>query len=154
MTCIPDTIWYFWHHSLRPIRFISKGIALLLLTVMVESMYCSAVCAIGISSCCNEMKAGKKDCCKNKSCCSQEPMCGKQENSCQKNHVSFFKTVGKYFTANELTEFNVFQLLPAITFRALNLEAIQNHFSSFYNTGFHPPPASGETRILIRSFQI
>ena len=81
-------------------------------------------------------------------------MSGKQENSCQKNHVSFFKTAGKYFTAHELPEFNIFQSLPAITYPALNLEAIQHHFSSFYNTGFHPPPPNDEVRIPINSFQI
>ena len=98
---------------------------------MVESIYCSAVCAIGIRSCGDEIRSGKSDYSKKKSCCAKEPQDGKQDNGCQKNHVSFFKTIGKFFTVHEVTELKEFQALPTLIYPILNLQVVQSHFSSF-----------------------
>ncbi len=123
---------------------------------MLQSLYCSAVCAVGINYCCTEMKYEKPDCCKKKqkSCCANDAGDKNQNNGCQKKHVSFFKTIGKYFAAHATIDLQVYQSLLPFTYPELNFQSVENQFSLFNNTGFHPPPPNDEVVVLTHNFRI
>jgi hypothetical protein len=136
---------------LKSIRYISKVIAILLLAIMAQSIYCSAACAIGGDKCCSSKQetAGHK-----KSCCSKKSKQNKPTGNCQDEHLAFFKTVGKYHSVQAVAELKVFESIPPIIYPVFNLMPVEINFSFFANTGFHPPPPNDEVRILIHSFQI
>ena len=152
ITACPNPYFaYFWVTHLKAIRYISRVIAILLLAVMAQSIYCSAACAFGGDNCCSSMKeaSGYK-----KSCCSKKSEEKKPTGNCQDEHLAFFKTVGKYHSIQEVAELKVFESIPPIIYPVLNFIPVEINFSFFDNTGFHPPPLNDEVRILLHRFQI
>ena len=139
---------------MKPIRYISKGIAILLLLVMGETFYCSASCAIGADNCCSA-KATENDCCKDKnSCCEKEEPSPIPENSCQKDHMEFFKTVGKFFGDNGVTSVDCWQTAIVVLLTENTWNISEANFSLFSSNGFHPPPPNDEVRLLTHNFRI
>ena len=139
---------------MKSIRYISKGIAILLLLVIGETYYCSASCAIGADNCCSA-KATKDDCCKDKnSCCEKEESAPTPDNSCQKDHLEFFKTVGKFFGDNGVTSVDFFQTAIVVILSENNWNITETNFSLFNANGFHPPPPNDEVTVFTHTFRI
>ncbi|CAN5613473.1 hypothetical protein BH11BAC1_BH11BAC1_21580 [soil metagenome] len=146
---------YFRSSDLKSIRYISKVIALLLLLVMGQSFYCSAMCAFGADSCCRQVENTNADeCCKAKACCDEESLPDQQDGGCQKDHMAFFQNIGKFCSHPFISEIQVFQFVTALVVPILDIKLQETPVSLFANTGFHPPPPNDEVRILIQSFQI
>lgn len=139
---------------LKITRYISKCVAVLLLLVMGETFYCSAACAIGTDNCCRT-ETEDDDCCKSKKdCCDKEEPAGVPENNCQKDHLEFFKTVGKYFGDNGAVSVCFFQTTSIIILTENTWNLPETSFTLFSSNGFHPPPPNDEVTLLTHNFRI
>ena len=105
---------------------------------------CSFGCATGIISCCGEEQEDH---------CSATSHHENEDGDCQKDHLTFFSTVGQ----NQVLTAEVIKYFPLVI--AINCPAEINqpkdvfHISEIY-TGFHPPPPKKDVRIFIQSFLI
>lgn len=122
--------------------------------VMGETYYCSAACAIGSDDCCSSSKV-EDDCCSTKdSCCEEEESAPLPESTCQKDHLEFFKTVGKFFGDNGVASVVVFQTTSIMILTENKWNLTETTFSLFSSNGFHPPPPNDEVTLLTHSFRI
>ena len=118
-----------------PRNSIKKGISLLLMMVMLQSYFCSAFCAVGALTPCS--KSVEKHCC-HRTCCDKK---NKIPNSgCQKEHLAFFKNIGRYHTTYSVAAINPFQL-------SLLFQDLQHPFKNICAVSivkgsdtYHPPP--------------
>ena len=109
---------------------------MLLLGAMVHSHLCAALCATGTYSCCDKKPA----CCKQiqNSCCdksNEEKNC----NDCQKEHLTFFNTIGQYHFIYVIDMKIIQSNIVALISKTI-LHSEMKHSILFAHTGFHPPP--------------
>lgn len=118
--------------------------------VMLHSHLCAAFCAYGIYSCCNE-KEEVKDCCK-KSCCNEKKN-EKHDDGCQKEHLTFFGTVGQYHFVKTIDAKN-FHPIITVLIAEKNIHPVTTAEELFAFNGFHPPPPKENIVILQQRFLI
>ncbi len=119
---------------------------------MLYSHVCSSLCATGIYSCCSEKVESNKQVHKC-SCHKSKKTEKQQDDGCQKEHLSFFGTIGQYHFVKAI-DTKVIQPQIAILISKIIIQPIISSDIAFAYTGFHPPPPKDEIRILIQSFLI
>lgn len=135
---------------MKTTQFISKGIASLLLLVILHSHVCAALCASGIYSCCGESKE-LPDCCK-KSCCDKGKGSSK-DSGCQKEHLAVFGTFGQFHFVKTI-EAKIFQPVVYVINTEKNIQSVVSSELHFAFNGFHPPPPKEDIIILEQQFLI
>ena len=135
---------------MKTVQFISRGIASLLLLVMLHSHVCAALCASGMYSYCGESKE-LPDCCK-KSCCEKEKGSSK-DSGCEKEHLVVFGTFGQFHFVKTI-EAKIFQPVVYIVSTEKNIQALVAAELHFAFNGFHPPPPKEDIIILEQQFLI
>ena len=136
---------------LKITQYISRGIASLIIVVMLHSHVCAALCASGAYSCCTE----KGECCKqdHKSCCDKKEKTEKHSDGCEKDHLTFFSTIGQYHFLKAIDS-KIIQPQVAILISKIIKQPIISSEIEFAYTGFHLPPPKDEIIIFIQSFLI
>ena len=140
--------------SMKKNSFISKSIAALLLAVMMQTFFCSLLCAAGSYSCCDAMKKEKNCCGKSHHDNEGRESDNEGNDGCQKEHLAFFQAIGQVQFSKNIEEVKVFQQLIAVINTQPTFQPELIFDSGITYNCFHPPPHQVSIRIFIRSFLI
>ena len=125
--------------------YMTQGLAVVLLTAILQTYICSAFCSIE-SQCISHH--GKIE----KNCCANEESGHGEKNDCQKDHLAFLKTVGQ-FHAYDTTPLEKAFECDLISFNQIDEKEISLNNADYF-TGFHPPPPKDGIPVIIQSFLI
>lgn len=125
--------------------YIPRGIAVILLTAILQTYACSTFCSIE-SQCISHHEKIEKN------CCSNEESGQGEKNDCQKDHLAFLKTVGQFHAYYSTPLEKVFEC-DLIFFHQIDVKDISLNNANYF-TGFHPPPPKDGIPVIIQSFLI
>lgn len=137
--------------TLKPIRYIYKSVAIFILMTMVQTFYCSVMCAFSPESCCDEAM-GEEQSCINVLCNDEHE--GEENNNCQENHLAFFKTIGKYSVSKTVSSFQLFATLKVQDFPPMKIIQPEGNVFLSAKTINHIRPPVEEVVVLNHTFRI